>query len=158
MEHYDIEDSFKRMVVPSIEVTHQLSDAGRRTGSDGSFATVRVSLGLGNGSHISARFPYLVIEDSKGIKPEQWRVHRGIQQPLGRFNGGADDVIHPGLSIWALDLQREFRIRDGYLARGTLQPPILISYRCGCLHSRPTVGVLEITEEEVCAALNIPIV
>jgi hypothetical protein len=157
MEHYDIEDSFKRVVVPYIEVEYHLSDGGRRSGPEGSFASVVVSLSLRNRSQVSARFPYLIIESVRGIGFEPMNVHRGFEQPRGTFNGTADDVIHPDLSIFALNLRREIRIREGYLPRGTLQPPILIAFRCGCLHSRPTVGTWEIMEEDVARALNIPI-
>jgi hypothetical protein len=157
MEHFDIEDSFKRIVVPSLQAKYSLSDGGRRGGPDGSFATVRVTITLGNTSQVSARFPYLVIEHMDGIKPMQWNVHRGIQQQPGTFTGGADDVIHPDLWLHALNLEREFRIRDSYLPRGTLRPPITITFRCGCLHSRPASGTFEITEEEIAVALKIPI-
>jgi hypothetical protein len=63
----------------------------------------------------------------------------------------------------ALDLQREFRIKkahpkaDGYLAKGTLQPPMTIKFRCGCLDSRPKSGTLQITEKEVADVLRITI-
>jgi predicted HTH transcriptional regulator len=39
MEHYDIEDSFKRVVVPSLLVQFVLQKGGTRGGPDGSFCT-----------------------------------------------------------------------------------------------------------------------
>jgi hypothetical protein len=161
MEHYDIEDSSKRFVVPALEGQYRLSDGGRRAGPDGAFRTVRISIELKNTSPVSARFPYLVIDDAANIKMPFY-VHRGIQQPRGSFYGGADDVIHPDLTMRALDLEREFRVetRSGadYLPRGRLHPPMAISYRCGCLNSRPTAAQFAITEDEVANTLGLQIV
>jgi hypothetical protein len=155
MEHYDIEDSFKRITVPSLDIEISLSDGGRRSGSDGDFATVQATLSLINHSQVSARYPYLILD-------EAYRINT-LAESSGRFSGGSDDVIHPDLKLKALDLQREFRIRktypkaEGFLAKGTLQPPMTIKFRCGCLDSRPTSGILQITEKEVADALGITI-
>jgi hypothetical protein len=98
-----------------------------------------------------------VIVESSAAVATGFNRERGFAQPHGTFTGGADDVIHPDLTIRTIEMERQFRIRDGYLPRGTIQPPTLIHLRCGCLHSRPTLGTFEITEDEIAAALNIPI-
>jgi hypothetical protein len=158
MEHYDIEDSFKRLAVPSLDVEYHLSSGGRRSDPEGSFATVRVTLGLKNTSLVSAQYPYLKVESCTGELKGNPRVHRGLQQHPFFFEGGADDVIHPELSVTAVYLDREFRIRQpNYLPCGALRSA-LIQVRCGCLHSRPTFKTLEITEDEVAAALGLNIV
>lgn len=157
MEHYDIEDAFNRIVVPSLEADHVLSNGGQKNTPTGLHAIVRITIFLRNISQVSARFPYFAIEAKSESVIAEPTEHRGFRQQTGRFFGGADDVIHPELAIKALTLTREFRIRDGHLARGTLEPPMVIEYRCGCLHSRPRVGTCRITESAVAAALNIPI-
>jgi hypothetical protein len=160
MEHYDIKDSFKRFVVPTLQVVYRLSDAGRGPASDGALlARVMVSADLVNTSSVSARYPYLIITEPAG----NLKVLRGFREHPGVFFGDANDVIHPDLPFHALDLECEFKIVKGrpngeYLRRGTLQPAMWFAFRCGCLHSRPTLGHCEIKEEEVAAALNLQIV
>ena len=159
MEHYDIEDSFKRFVVPALDVKFSLLPAGTRGGSEGDFATVQVTLTLVNRSQVSARYPYLIIDEmSRGLKP----MPGSVPSLIGRFIGGANDVIHPDLEMTALEFQREFRVRkahpagDAYIAKGALG--MTIKFRCACLHSRPTSGTLQITEEEIAQALGITVV
>jgi|GEM_PF-6013634 len=158
MEHYDIEDSFKRVVVPALEARYQLSDAGRRFAEGGAIRTLRISILLSNTSQVSARFPYLIVPKTPKIKTPL-AIHRGIQQPPGAFYGGADDVIHPQLEIHALDVESEFAVehRSGvdYLPRGRLSGVLDLSYQCGCLNSRPYEGKFIIREEEVVRALNL---
>jgi hypothetical protein len=163
MEHYDIEDSFKRIVVPSLGVEYNLSSAGQRSNFDGILiGKLKVSVDLVNHSSVSARYPYLMITDTSGIKPEGFAIHRGLQQAPGFFNGGADDVIHPDLRLHALNLEREFRIGGVpgavFLSRGTLQPAMTFTFQCGCLNSRPTFGTCVIEEGEVAAAMGLVIV
>jgi hypothetical protein len=156
MEHYDIEESFKRVVAPALEAQYVLSDGGRRSSPESVSRTARISISLYNCSTVSARFPYLIVEKTSRIKMP-FTVHRGIQQPRGAFYGGADDVVHPSLAIHALDVEFEFTVehRSGvdYLPRGRLSPNLEVSYRCGCLNSRPKWGKFTIEEEEVVGAL-----
>jgi Putative DNA-binding domain len=84
MEHYDIEDSFKRIVVPSLDVEIRLSDVGRRSrGPEGETATVMASLILVSKSQVSARYPYLIVVGTTGITALA-KIHRGLQLPAGR--------------------------------------------------------------------------
>jgi Putative DNA-binding domain len=158
MEHYDIEDSFKRVVVPALEARYLLSDGGRRSGSDGTTKIVRITVFLKNSSQVSARFPYLVVDPSSNFRTSL-AIHRGIQQPAWAFYGGADDVIHPELEMRTLDLECHFAVehRSGvdYLPRGRLRGQLEISYRCGCLDSRPSAAKFVIPEEEVVNALGL---
>jgi hypothetical protein len=230
MEHYDIEDSFKRFVVPSLDVEFALYNAGRPPG--GEFVMMRISLILKNRSQVSARYPYLIIDN---MSP-QLSPFLGGGDPF--FRGGANDVIHPDLTLFAMDLQCLIRVAKwhpegyGYIAKGAhgstgwtnagqqayaglasgtpipaagpagaapsrdvpcpyrhrtkrnhglsnqapagkthqratgggrfyflammysvLVAPMTIEFRCGCLNSRPTSGVLHITEDEIAKAL-----
>jgi hypothetical protein len=110
-----------------------------------------------NKSQVSARYPYLIVVGTTGIKALD-KIHRGLRLPAGFFTGVSDDIIHPELTVHAVDLQREFRMRGEYLPRGTLDPPMEIRFRHGCLDSRPNTGTCQITEEQVAQALNISIV
>jgi hypothetical protein len=156
MEHYDIEDAFKRFSSPTLEVTYDLSVGPTRR----DFRAVNVNLHLSNASNISARYPYLSVQSpDAGVTLGPSRSHRQEFMPPGYFEGGADDVVHPGLSVFCLYLTREFRIREPiYLPRGTLHPAMKINFSCGCLHSQPTHGTIDIAEEEIATALNLQIV
>jgi hypothetical protein len=158
MEHYDIEDSFKRLVVPTLTARFNLIPTSSRSGPDGSFSSLRISISLENTSSVSARFPYLIIEETSNIQLPGYNARRGFQYPPGVFEGGADDVIHPERAMHAQNLEREFRLnQQGELPRGSLQSPILITYRCGSLHSRPSFGTFKITENDVATALGLQI-
>jgi hypothetical protein len=61
MEHYDIEDSFKRLVVLWLEVEWDISPGVRRGGPDGNFQTIVIDIQLINPSPVTARFPYLTL-------------------------------------------------------------------------------------------------
>jgi hypothetical protein len=74
MEHYDIEDSFKRFVVPSLDVEFALSDGGTYSDSPSltlpswNFVTLIITLILVNRSQVSAAYPYLIIDEiSQGL-------------------------------------------------------------------------------------------
>ena len=135
-----------------------LSDGGRRSSPESVSRIARISISLYNCSPESARFPYLIVEKASRIKMP-FTAHRGFQQPRGTFYGGADDVVHPDLAIHALDLEFEFTVehRSGvdYLPRGRLSPNLEVSYRCGCLNSRPKRAKFTIGEEEVVGALHL---
>ncbi len=158
MEHYDIEDSFKRFVVPTLTAELYLARSSSRGGPDGSFRSLRILISLKNTSSVSARFPYLIIEGTSNVQLPRFNARRGIQYPAGIFEGGADDVIHPDGVMHAQDLDREFKLNpQGELPRGSLRSPISITYRCGSLHSRPSFGTFEITENDVATALGLQI-
>jgi hypothetical protein len=158
MEHYDIEDAFKRFVVPNLDVGVSLSHGGRR-GDD--LLMLRVTLMLNNNSSVSATYPYLIIDERS---PYLTPVFTAGQNVPGRFSGGASDVIHPDLQLTAIEIQREIRVTkmhpDGYayLAKGALEPPMEIKFRCGCLNSRPRSGAVQITEGEIVKTLGITVV
>jgi hypothetical protein len=163
MEHYDIEDSFKRLVVPTLEAERYLARTSTRSGPEGMFVGMKISITLRNTSSVSARFPYLIIKGTKHIEAppsiRRGRVSVGASPefPPGVF-GGADEVIHPEMIMPALDLEREFKLNQyGELPRGALPPPILIQYQCGSLHSRPSFGTFENAIDDVAPALGLQV-
>jgi hypothetical protein len=107
MEHYDIEDSFKRLVVPWLAVEWQIKPGQARGGPDGNFRQVAIVIYLRNPSPVTARFPDLSLTHVQGadIQPQ---VTYAFQRPPMRsdadragyhFHGGTDEVIHPGLTL-----------------------------------------------------------
>jgi hypothetical protein len=71
MEHYDIEDSFKRLVVPWLTVEWQVKPGHARAGPDGHFRQIVIDNFVRNPSLITARFPYLTLSPVRlsGTRP-----------------------------------------------------------------------------------------
>lgn len=104
MEHYDIEDSFKRAVVPWLEVKWFVFPR-TNTDPDGNLRNVAINIHLRNPSPVTARFPFLILNKVQGaiVQPtalfsqhrpgEAYRFYNGEHY----FLGAVDDVIHPGL-------------------------------------------------------------
>lgn len=96
MEHYDVEDAFRRVAAPEIELDLKVLPA--RYGS-GQTWTIPISLGMTNVGASLVRYPYMsilttnadVIEHHAHLGP-RWRLSR--DPPGVQFTGGADDVIH----------------------------------------------------------------
>jgi schlafen family protein len=93
MEHYDIEDSFKRMTIPKLTAQFQLKDVGTiADGAGGGFKTLNISVWLKNDSLVTASHPYFLIDDSNV------KIAKIFAKP-SNYTDGADQVIHPGLSL-----------------------------------------------------------
>jgi hypothetical protein len=162
MEHYDIEDSFKRIVVPQLEVAWLVTPGIGRGGPDGQFQQIKIEIGLHNPSPVSARFPYISLTSIRGasLSPRSAQLY----QPDLRYNadrrghhfyGRADDVLHPGLTATIPHhLQTpEIRVtrREGgrlHVHRGAVQPVTAV-YQCGSYNSRPTTGNFTISDDEL---------
>ena len=160
MEHYDIEDSFKRLIMPSLEIrTEVRNTAPARIGNDARVFNPSINLYLRNPSPATARFPFLILKDIRGIDRNfplgsmsglVCRSQNGEQH----FLGGADIVIHPELEL----LVTGFLIPPIKAARGAdsqfhvIDPdqviPVTAQYRCGCYNSRQSVGELVILPQE----------
>jgi hypothetical protein len=162
MEHYDIEDSFKRIVVPWLQVEWLIRPGGARGGPDGNFRQVAIDIHLCNPSPVTARFPYLILSSVRGanvqpqVKYAFLRFGMELRGDRGgyHFAGSADDVIHPELSQPVSQLlTAEIRVfpRGGgqcQVSRGSVQP-VIAAYRCGCYNSRPTAGEFTISDDEL---------
>jgi Putative DNA-binding domain len=175
MEHYDIEDSFKRLVVPWLEVEWLIRPGQTRGGPDPSFRQVVIDICLRNPSPVTARFPYLNLRAFTGatvqpavvsdIRRSRYRTDRGEFH----FDGGADDVIHPDVSLPAAQiltpeipvesapplrqmLTSSLPISQGrgqcYIRRGSLQP-VTVAYQCSCYNSRPAKGEFTVSEDQL---------
>jgi hypothetical protein len=157
MEHYDIEDSFRRFVVPTLDVMHQFHRGGSARGGGTNYNEIGVRLFLNNRSPVSARFPYLIIDAVEGTAPlnnlsfgSGWRLS---EIGAGRhFTAPVDEIIHPDLSreagrfIWIVYVEPSAaQLGVTHDALG----PIRILYRCGCLNSRATEGAIEIAADDL---------
>jgi hypothetical protein len=159
MEHYDIEDSFKRLVVPWLEVTWFVRPLG---GGPGHTCVVSVEIHLRNPSPATARFPYLTIARVHGARVEPmtlfnpYEAGRGYHEYHGEhhFVGGANDVIHPGLPVPVARLVTPpisvLPTEGGQLriVRGSVRP-VTVAYQCGCYNSRPAAGEFTVSDDEL---------
>jgi hypothetical protein len=87
MEHYDIEDSFKRLVVPTLDLKWNLVRSNNSAGPQGYSVSLAIDLRLLNTSSVSARFPYVLIDDKGGTQPAN---SAGI---TGRVDGDAYGLV-----------------------------------------------------------------
>lgn len=155
MEHYDIEDSFKRLVVPWLELKWSVAPGPSEGGPRGHFQTVLVKLHLENPSSVTARFPYVTLTELSGATAPPFLAYPhtppSVSGEMSRrddgtavhFFGGADLVVHPETSLKMVSLETKITVepRDGrvYVPRGAL-PRVRCSYKCGCYNSRQTSG------------------
>jgi hypothetical protein len=153
MEHFDIEDSFKRLVVPKLRARLALKSGGSRGGAQGRFERLLIEVWLKNESPITARYPYSQLLEISGFN--QGPYHGDLRN----FAGGADDVVHPNLEIRALHLTHEVAVAiDGAgnksMARSS-DKEIKFSILYGCYNAMPTEEDFMISAEDVADTLQI---
>jgi hypothetical protein len=158
MEHYDIEDSFKRQVVPTLEVNWIIRPSGSRGGPDGYFQNIFIEGHLHNPSPLTARFPYLTVVRVSG---GAFVVHNPLfgqlrVDPNGEFHfsGGPGDVIHPGLSLPMARVQMpEVRVNtlggDQVRVNRSALQPVRIAFRYGCYNSRQSEAESTLSAEQI---------
>lgn len=144
MEHYDIEDAFKRFGSPKISVRWSKELAVTSPGE----RTYRLNVALHNESSTSARYPYLNISElvhahySNLIKPSlegRWRCYYG-QEPR---------IIHSGQTITMAALGFTVRWTDGITDARIGNLPLAIAYlafrfQSGCENARMIEGSMQI--------------
>jgi hypothetical protein len=157
MEHYDIEDSFKRLVVPWLEVEWEARHTRtENVGPAQRVYTVQIDILLRNPSPVTARFPFIALRDVVGIGQHTAASLSGLLQHPHyygeyHFSGGADVVIHPQMSLpavrlWAAPIRATQRSDNRFYLEQVQQ--VGATYRCGCYNSRHAVGHLVVTPEE----------
>lgn len=166
MEHYDIEDAFRRVHVPALEFCFKVERAGYSgTDSQGQILA-RVSFRLRNTSSKTAKFPYLNMRCvSSGMT---FRSPRRLPAYAEHYvdgwthlQGSADAVIHPenSSSIYSTEVTvdippgpRMYEI-DG---RPADLFGMLVEYRFGCEDSRLEGGLLTLKGAEIVHLLGLP--
>ena len=148
MEHYDIEDSFKRLTVPTLELQWKLLSGSTVGGPGGKTYNVSIELRLLNSSSISARFPYVLIDDAGRTQPRNTAAIVGRQDGnVFRWEAGSDIAIHPDVSfpigLLALSLG-PFSIVPPSATQIEPFLPGTIRYRCGSANARPQAGEITI--------------
>jgi hypothetical protein len=101
MEHYDIEDSFRRMSVAKLALVPRALEEVRFAEGDKQQLDFRMHLDLVNLGNVSALFPYLLFSNVKGGKIELYSdafLEGRVDGALG-YSGTSDTVVHPGLFV-----------------------------------------------------------
>lgn len=154
MEHYDIEDQFKRQERAKLNSEYMISTGmTMRDGNDFTSIEVILSMYLVNISAVTARFPYFHVLSSNptlSFKRDGPGFPRTGSPAKGAywFDGGADEVINPGISRIACQLL--LRIDPGRRIRDSDIPLALnIEFRAGCEHVSAFEGTFSIPRGEL---------
>ncbi len=137
MEHYDIEDAFRRISSPDLEVE---VDRGSYTLS-GSTVVSDLIFYLRNQSSITAKFPYMHLICVQGItlsRDEFAYIVRGGADGWFTFSGLAEAVIHPGLRRPFARAVVQHSIKNNDLSSIASNKGEMFSFRMrwGCENSR----------------------
>lgn len=105
MEHFEIEDAFKRTSTASLFLITSVKSGISVSGTN--ILKFKVAVSLGNDSLHTAKFPYLFIQDIVGGELDPFGIdgnrNHGLKRlpgkPAGRFVGGANDVVHPQIGL-----------------------------------------------------------
>jgi len=168
MEHYDIEDSFKRFTVPELFVESYIDGVVALPLGDGIIKrNIDIGVVIKNDSAVSARFPYLLLDEISGGANSPYGADGNGKYGLAmtedrgvlRFEGGSNDVIHPGNSRTITKIRTEFsgvvsQIVHGngsltYSVKLSMPLDINIAYRVGSENSRISSGVITVTKIEL---------
>lgn len=158
MEHYDIEDAFKRIHVPELQFRYKL-----RVSTNGYGVTNGVlSLRLHNQSAKSARYPYLHLKEvGAGARLDRALPYNGYEihqdWPWIRCNGGANAMVHPETSSAIIQIPIEVRTLSGRKINDVEadQYRLQLEYRFGCEDSRLRGDIFKLSAGEIFTLLSI---
>lgn len=149
MEHFDIEDSFKRMTVPKLSAHFELKEGSRGSNPEGpSYRTLAVSIWLKNDSLVSARYPYFLVDASNVDTPR-------YSNKLKNYAAGADAIIHPGLSLEVANFNHRVPVDSKGAANRFQIHSFTIEFRFGCYNAAPTKAKFFASPEQIMDALRI---
>lgn len=151
MEHFDIEDAFRRKSVPELRLLHRIIPGGSGSAGGLHYTQLKVILSIKNMSMTSALYPFVEILNVSGADLDRYgldgngNVGLPLRPSFGTylFGGGNDAAIHPGQSLDVTSLKIKVAgvtIRDSDRARNSMVAEfrdisslgIQIEYRIGC--------------------------
>ena len=152
MEHYDIEDAFRRTTVAKLSLEWTL-DRSHTNGNDELF--YRISFWLRNESRVTAHRPYLKIRNVLGFDPIASKVITFsvvADREWTCLECGPETVIHPDRTLVALGVREEIKRYPGgqLVVRNMPQGPFLrFSYGVGCENSPINEGSILLGVEDL---------
>ncbi|MCJ2136695.1 ATP-binding protein [Methylobacterium sp. J-026] len=143
MEHYDIEDAFKRVAVPDLQLAWRLDIISTNGAGD---QTSELVLQLNNISEVTAKYPYLYFKGPifGDVRSEPRFDYRRSQEGEWLcFHAGANQVINPGTSSSVVEIRsgivlRPFGLFEWNNAREGQY--LDLEYRLGCENTRQRTG------------------
>ena len=153
MEHYDIEDAFRRASVPDLDLDWEIETGVIR----GGVPEFHVRLALHNESITTAKYPYLMIRNVRGAPdgirftlPET-KYSEGQIDGWVSYTAGADVVINPGMKSVVVRKHVDLRmIHNEYTCNGRVDGPFYaFDYRIGCENSPMKEGSAVLTLDEL---------
>ncbi len=159
MEHFEIEDAFRRQTTPILELITTLYQGAAQSGGVGpSTFDVGLNVSLRNISHLSAMYPYVLLEIRGNWNKDMGRQTPDVKQRpeagFWCFEGNNDVVIHPGITRTMINIRRGFSGRfDGasqklYLASDSIKGSDL-NFKYGCLNVQAQSKVIRIEWDEL---------
>jgi hypothetical protein len=161
MELFEIEDAFRRMAAPQLELSSQLHAGSQFRGTKPETNEVIIEFSLSNASGVSATYPYIFVDGPKFatdfVQPP------GVigRQEGGRwcFEAGVGVAIHPGVCRPICRLRRSIEVTPGATGRGVFVSrlaastgPLRILY--GCRDTRLREEMLIIKPEQWVAMID----
>lgn len=160
MEHFDIEDAFRRTTAPEIAVVSEFERVLiSGTGSEAASAKIRIRLAISNVGLVSAKMVVLQILSREGIEIEVGDAYRQGPNEITKFSGHlsivgpADFIVHPGQTRFFVNLSYKIdrtdwgdtTIQNVPAARAFLR----IEYALGAENMRMAHGVLEFNRSDL---------
>ncbi|MCJ2089590.1 ATP-binding protein [Methylobacterium sp. E-005] len=143
MEHYDVEDAFKRLAVPDLHLAWRLDIIS----TDGAGnQTSELVLQLKNLSEVTAKYPYLYLKGHiyGDVRSEPRFDYRRTQEGEWLcFYAGANQVINPGTSSSVVEIRSGivFRPFGLFELNNAREGQYLdLEYRLGCENTRQRSG------------------
>ncbi|MBK3801312.1 hypothetical protein GAY33_19170 [Azospirillum brasilense] len=168
MEHYDIEDSFKRMTTAELEVNYTFGRNVLRGDGIPVDGSINIHIYLKNELSTSARFPYIYLTSISRANHSNYAVDGSgkyglpLREDGGTlcFEGGADDIIHPGTrrAITSVNVKTNITKIDTntnkpnsfiYSIDFSEGEYVTIEYQTGSEHSRAKTGTISISPREM---------
>lgn len=158
MEHFDIEDAFKRFTVPWIDIGYSVSRGSTFSGGAGGIAfTMYIDISVKNPSPVSAKFPYVQLRSIGSASIDSLSSLPGVSQHStsngSYFLGGADLVLHPSMELILVRLRLQVLanhlIGNTYKINKSEVGNLEITYSCGAEHSRQKITTLIIPTDEL---------
>ena len=152
MEHYDIEDAFRRVVVPEVEFDWTTE----RVSPDGNGVEMgHLLLQLVNNSRLTARYPYLHINSLKGaevVSPQPSGYSAAHHKGWQLRDAQPGKVINPSTRSTVLRLQAGMTFQYGQFIvhGGRLEGPFVrFRVRYGCENALMKKDFLELSVEDL---------
>lgn len=157
MEHYDIEDAFKRFAVPNLEIGLRFFAVVKN--GDGRILKGRLEIYLENLSSVTAKMPYLQLRGVFGAGHSSHRPQNVIHQNEGdwvTYSGDASVVVHPGLSraMAAYDIEFDWTLDCKIQGLPSYRWGFSAECRFGCENSLMAMKAVQLGESDLVRMLR----